>query len=153
MIIKALVRLNKHTDKYKTYYAFIEIAIVMWLFYMFGGFNLLHTPGITQHFSNLIGTIVLMLLLIGPISFRSPGLHKMRIYITVAAVITLNLVLELINPITSIDSDILYWESFNTPDYMDAVYGLLGVFIVAIVLFLQKRQRIHHNRQRGKTIK
>ena len=73
--------MNQYTDQNKTYYVFLELAIVIGVLYMFGITDYLHAPWLTLHISNLIGTMFLMLIIVGPISFRAPASHTKRIYL------------------------------------------------------------------------
>lgn len=135
---KALIRLNQYFDKNKAYYASLETAIVAGILYSLHIFDYLLPPWITQHISNLIGATILTLVIVSPASFRMPKLHVKRIYFAIGVTATMNIWLELSRPINTIDLPFLYWQNFNTPDPIDAVFGVVGALVILMLVQLPK---------------
>jgi hypothetical protein len=130
-ITKAFKRLDAYLEKNKMYYTFLELALLVWLLYVLGVLQLLHISWITQHLSNFIGTIIVGLIIIGPRAFYTPSTHWYHISIAVFVMVAINLILEIINPIQTIDLPFFYWENFNMADTIDAVFGIIGAAFVA----------------------
>ncbi len=117
MTVKTLVKYVKENDRY---IALLELMLLLGLAYLFRVTSLLHLPIITSHISNFVGSALLMLIFIGPRAFRKRPAK--RFYVATALVVALNVFLEFSKPI-----------QINTPDFIDALYGITGVLLVYLV--------------------
>ena len=133
-MIKKLLLFNEYFERNKAYYTLLELAIIAGILYTFRITDFLHAPLVTAHVSNLIGSIIGTLLIIGPASFQKPRLHAKRIGAAIIIMTALNLSLELSAPINTIDLPFLYWEYFNTPDLVDAVFGISGIAMIVGII-------------------
>lgn len=139
-----LKRLDDHTDRNKMYYTLLASSVFFGFIYLISlnGHRLidyLHMPWITNHISNLLGTMFLMVLISGKAAFK--GRSIIRPYIAAAALTTMNLILELSKPIDTLTLPLIgQWEHFNTSDPLDALFGILGILIVFAIIRIKQNQ-------------
>ena len=136
----ALKDLNTYFDAHKLYFSFLEVMIIIGICYVAGIIDLIDAPWITYHISNLIGTIILMLLFIGPTTFQSPRSNLRRIFLATVIILAVNLALEFLQPIGDLRLARFHFADFNTPDIFDALYGAIGVMIVYVSLFFARKK-------------
>lgn len=120
-----LKRLNAYFDRHKLYYSLLEGMLVLGVLHFFRLTYLLPAEWLTSHLSNFIGSAVLLLIMIGPTAFKIAA--TIRIVIPAIIVTVMNIALEFGPAITLIDWEFLYWENFNTPDPIDALFGMFAV--------------------------
>lgn len=147
-IIAGFVRINSHMEKHKMYYALLEATIILGALYTFGVMSSLKASWLTQHISNLIGSLFLMLVIIGPMAFNLGKVS--RIYIAAFIVVALNMTLELSEPINTINLPYFTWKNFNTPDPADALFGVFGVLIVFACINILIRRKDSCGQRRRK---
>ncbi|MDB5168626.1 MAG: hypothetical protein JWO55_884 [Candidatus Saccharibacteria bacterium] len=138
-----LEHLNEHTDRHKLYYSLLNASAFFGLIYLINTgdqrlIDYINAPWLTSHISNLLGTIFLMVLLSGKKTFKT-GLN-IRTYVTAFILAAMNIVLELSQPINNVILPFNgQWENFNTPDPMDALFGIFAILIVSTLAWLKQR--------------
>jgi hypothetical protein len=146
----ALVRLNAHVENNKIYYALLELTILLGSVYLvsIGDLRIIHLlqmPWLTDHISNLLGTMFLMLLISGKDSFK--GTATVRPYVAACIMVSVNLALEFSQSIDVLNLPFgIKWGHFNTADPIDAVYGILGVLIILLSIKLTRRKVLSLNK-------
>jgi hypothetical protein len=142
--LSALVRLNAHVENNKIYYTLLELTILLGSVYVVSVGNLriihlLQMPWLTDHISNLLGTMLLMLLISGKGSFKRKA--TVRPYVAACIMVSVNLALELAKSIDVLSLPFgIQWEHFNTADPIDAAYGVMGVLIVLVSIKLTRKK-------------
>lgn len=140
--LNLLERLNEHTDRHKLYYSLLNASVLFGLVYLINTgeqrlIDYLHAPWLTNHISNLLGTMFLMVLLSGKKAFKT-GLN-IRTYIATFILVAMNIILELSQPINNVILPFNgRWENFNTPDPIDAIFGIFAILIVLTLVWLKQ---------------
>lgn len=93
---------------------------------------------VSGHLSNFAITGGLVLLLIGPADFekKAAGKKVTQILLAFAAI---NLIIEILN-IGDLNLSWLTFASFNTPDFLDAIFGLAAIILVGSTYHLRRNR-------------
>ena len=111
----------------RTYLGAVLLPGLLFTAYVLGLLHWLPIGGLMAHISNFLGSACLMALFAGPRSFR--GGHFRRVIFALLTVGMINLALELSPAI----------GSFNFPDLLDAIAGIVGALVILGIISLIRR--------------
>lgn len=113
------------------------IALQLW-----SEFDVLQWEPISSHISNFAatGVVCLVLLSLPPIRRLSLPVRVVSVGVPVALVATALELFYARTPIVSADPGTTFFRFFNTPDPLDAVFGIISILLTMVVVIWSDRK-------------